>query len=70
MFRALICSSSGGNTDTTIGMFYAHYVSWLLAELELHSNSASSQLTQDAQNISIVVHTVKESDIVTCIKVN
>jgi ABC-type Fe3+ transport system permease subunit len=57
MFQALLCSSSGSTVHTTIGIFCAYYVSWLL-----HSNRASSQLTQYAQNIPTVVYAVPPDD--------
>jgi hypothetical protein len=34
MFKALICSTSGGNVYTTNGIFCAYYEGWLLAGLE------------------------------------
>jgi hypothetical protein len=33
MFRAPVCSSSGGTVYTTIGIFCVYYVSWLLVGL-------------------------------------
>jgi hypothetical protein len=46
MFRALICSSSGGTAYTAIGIVCAYYVGWLLG----------------AQNIPTVVYTVPPDD--------
>jgi hypothetical protein len=34
MFPSLICSSSGSTVYTSIGIFCAYYVGWLLAGLE------------------------------------
>jgi hypothetical protein len=32
MFRAVICSSSGGTVYTTTGIFCVYYVDWMLAQ--------------------------------------
>jgi hypothetical protein len=45
MFREPIGSSSGGTEYTTIGMYGACYVGWLLTGLE-DSNPASIEITQ------------------------
>jgi hypothetical protein len=41
MFRALICSSSGGTVYTTIGIFCACYVGQLLAINTLRAGDAN-----------------------------
>jgi hypothetical protein len=53
MFRALICSSSGGTVYTAIGIFCVYYVGWLLVGLEWNSVTGPTGCTICFQFITI-----------------